>query len=60
MNPIRTVVGDIGRNARPIAETGNGTGGRVVEGIDAIHEDAYGPFDPMLVTHERIADHRLP
>ena len=60
MDPIGSVIGDIGGDACPVTESGDGTGNRVIETVNAVDEKAHGALDLMLMAHEGIADDGLP
>ena len=60
MDTIRPVVSDVRRDACTVTQTGDGTGGRVVEGVYAVDEETDRFLDLMLMTHEGIADDGLP
>lgn len=57
---IRSVVSDVRRDTSTVTESGDRTGNRVVEGVDAIDEETDRFLDLMLMTHEGIADDGLP
>ena len=60
VDPIGSVIGDIGGDACPVTESGDGTGNRMIETVDAVDEDTDGALDEVLMTHEGIADDGLP
>ena len=60
MDTIGPVVSDVRSDACTVTQTGNSTGGRVVQAVDAVDEETNRLLDLMLMTHEGIADDGLP
>ena len=60
MDTIGPVVSNVRSDACTVTESGDGTGGRVIQAVYAVDEEADRFLDLMLMTHEGIADDGLP